>query len=397
LPEFDYSNLKNLDLQGLFRYLAVYFHLDLNAESYLRFFMDTVIEFMKKNHSGIPEFLEWWEEKSRTASLIIPEGIDAVRIMTIHKAKGLQFPVVIYPFADEECRPTRKNLWVPLEDEMARPLAVAYLPARKALEGTIYEPLYKDEIDRSGIDLVNVLYVALTRPEDRLYVITKPLPDKTEGNITVPKLFSYFFRAIGDYAADRSAYLFGQKLKKQAIEPAGIATPASDEPFMGKASLDLLLRKHAPPNWDMDDPDAYREWGVLVHALLSGIRDVSDISRAVEEMLANGDVSRKQAASLEQLAGSLIKDPEFATLFEPGYEMLNEAEIITSDGQSFRPDRVMVRGKDAIIVEYKTGAVKPAHREQVANYARLLQQMDYNVRSASLVYLEEKPRLIRVI
>jgi hypothetical protein len=360
--------------------------------------MDTVMEFLKKNQGGIPEFLEWWEEKSRTASLIIPEGVDAVRIMTIHKAKGLQFPVVIYPFADEECRPTRKNLWVPLEEELARPLTVAYLPARKALEGTLYEPLYKDEIDRSGIDLANVLYVAMTRPEERLYVITKTLPEKTGGTITVPKLFSFFLRTTGDYASDKTSYLFGQKFKKEAIAPAGIMDEiAGEEPFVGKASLNLLLRKHAPASWDMEDPDAYREWGILVHSLMSRIRNIPDILSILQEMLVNGEISRQQSVLLEQLAEGLTRDPQFSAIFQQDYEVLNEWDIITPDGQSYRPDRIMVKGKEAIVVEYKTGAVKPAHREQVLDYAGLLRQMDYIVRKAFLIYLDEKPQLIQVI
>lgn len=389
LPEFKYHDLKNFDLQGFFRYLAVYFELDLNAESYLRFFMDMVMEFMKKNHGGIPEFIDWWEEKSQTASLIIPEGIDAVRIMTIHKAKGLQFPVVIYPFADEECRPTRKNLWVTLEEELARPLSVAYLPTRKSLEGTVYEPLYKEEVDRSGIDLANVLYVAMTRPEERLYVITKTLPEKTDGTLSVAKLFSHFFRVTGDFAQDKTSYFYGERVKKEgtAIEEIPGDIP-SHEPFKGRASLNLMLRKHAPDAWDMEEAGDLREWGIILHNFMSRISYASDIPQIVEEMLVNGEITKQQASSMQLLAENLVRDPQLSALFEPGYEVLNEAEIITREGRIFRPDRIMVKGKEAVIVEYKTGEARPAHQEQVRNYVGLLREMDYLVNNAWLVYLD---------
>lgn len=397
LPEFNYSHLRNLDLQGLFRYLAVYFRLDIDTDSYLRFFMDIVMEFMKKNHGGVPEFLEWWEEKSGSASVVIPEGIDAVRIMTVHKAKGLQFPAVIYPFADEESRPTRKNLWVPLEEEAARPLTVAYLPARKALEETIYEPLYTDEKNRSVIDMVNVLYVAMTRPEERLYVITKKLPEKTDGTPSVPKLFSHYFQSNGMYSGGKLTYEFGSRFKKVIPEQVSVEDVPAAVPFTGRSTLQLMLRKHAPQEWEMEDPGKNMEWGILVHALMAKVAGPEDIRRITSEMLVNGEVNKRDAEVLRQIAGDMVSDPAFAELFDPAYEVRNEAEIITKEGKSYRPDRVMIRGRQAIVADYKTGAAHAWHQSQLKEYVNLLKDMDYAVEKAFLVYLNARPELLRVM
>ena len=115
LPFIDINHLRGLEIFGLTQYLILHFQLNSLEDSYVRFFQDIVLEFVKDHKGGIPEFLEWWEDKKLKASVVIPEGIDAVRIMTIHKAKGLQFPAVIYPFADDKVRPTRKNLWVTVD------------------------------------------------------------------------------------------------------------------------------------------------------------------------------------------------------------------------------------------------------------------------------------------
>jgi len=398
LPDFDYFNLKNLDLQGLFRFLAFYFRLDFNTESHLRFFMDYVMEFMRKSHGGIAEFLEWWEERSDKASLIIPEGIDAIRIMTIHKAKGLQFPVVIYPFADEKFRATRKNLWVTLKEDLAKPIATAFLPMHKSLEGTDYVTLYNDENSRSEMDAVNVLYVAMTRPEERLYVITKALPEKTESPVTASKLFSYFFQSEGLYSKEKDIYQFGDRYSKPvSVKPVDYSEDSSAEPLTGKPALKLMLRKHAPPSWEMDEPDKNRDWGILVHSLLSRVIEEGDIDGLLGEMLIRGDITGEQTDDLKQLAKGLIKDPRFAVLFSPGYEVRNEAEIISGDGISYRPDRILLKGKQVMIADYKTGSFTERHRGQISNYAGLLKEMGYNVEGAYLVYLNVQPELVRVI
>jgi len=93
---------------------------------------------------------------------------------------------VIFPFADEQVRVTRKNLWVTLDEDLARPLKTAYLPAQKSLADTVYRELYEDEMDRSVVDMVNVLYVALTRPEERLYVLAKDILKKPKGFLLSP-------------------------------------------------------------------------------------------------------------------------------------------------------------------------------------------------------------------
>lgn len=398
VPGLAYNNLRNLDLQGLFRHLASVFRLDLGSDSYLRFFMDNVMEFMRKGHGGMPEFLEWWDERSDKASVVIPEGIDAVRIMTIHKSKGLQFPVVIYPFADERFRLTKKNRWVSVSEELLRPLSTAYLPMHSSLEGTDYEPIFKEEGSRSGMDAVNVLYVALTRPEERLYVITKDLPEKTAPPVTTPKLLSYFFQSLGMFDKGKDVYQFGERfVKSRDDRQAETSEVAAAESYPGRSTLRLLLRKHAPAGWDMDEPDRNREWGILVHALLSQIKYAGDIEELVEAMVTSGEATRADAASLQRLASDLMLNPDFAPLFDPSFEVRNEIEIIDPEGISFRPDRVMIKGRTAVVADYKTGAAKESHREQILKYALLLRDMGFDVEKAFLVYLNRKPEMIRII
>ncbi len=396
-PFIDYHQLKSLEIFGVTQYLVYYFKLNKLDDSYLRFFQDIVLEFVKDHRGGLPEFMEWWEEKSRKASVIIPEGINAVRIMTVHKAKGLQFPAVIFPFADEQVRATRKNLWVNLDEDFSRPLKTAYLPAQKSLADTVYRELYEDEMDRSAVDMVNVLYVALTRPEERLYVLAKDLPEKTDGISSVPKLFSSFFMTEGTWEKNRNIYQYGDRWQRPVNYEESEKVDDIAEVPVCRPSLKMLLRRHAPDTWDMEDPEKNREWGKLVHLIMSMISHFVQVDMVLQELLIQGIISSSQQNELKALLSVIMKDPEISRFFDPKYLVRNEPEILTSEGHLYRPDRILIKNDLVTIIDYKTGKHREEHRAQILRYADLINGMKYKVDGAYLLYFNRQPEVIKVI
>lgn len=395
-PAIVFARLRQMDVFGLVQYLVYHFHLNENQDGYLRFFQDTVLEFIRKHRGGLAEFLEWWEDKSLTASVIMPEGINAVKIMTIHKAKGLQFPVVIYPFADDRVRPVRKKLWVSIEESFAEPLKTVCVPANKSLGDTVYKQVYEDEINRSAADMANVLYVALTRPEERLYVILKEFPESIDGALTVNKMFSRFFMEEGNWEANREVYQYGERWQRTINEISGEETGEKESPSC-RESLQLLLRHHAPVAWDMENPEKNREWGNLVHSVFSLIHNPGELAGLLQGLIMDGLISPEQQQELSLLLDGIISDPQISALFDPGFEIRNEPEIMTKDGHFFRPDRVMMKNGKVIILDYKTGKPKEEHRSQVMQYAALIREMDLAVDSAFLLYLNREPQLVKLI
>jgi ATP-dependent exoDNAse (exonuclease V) beta subunit len=397
-PFIDINRLRSLEIFNLTRYLILHFKLNSLDDSYVRFFQDVVLEFVKDHRGGLPEFLEWWEDKKLKASVVIPEGIDAVRIMTIHKAKGLQFPAVIFPYADEKVRATRKNLWVTIGEDFAKPLKTAYLPTQTSLKETVYEALYEDEMDRSAVDMVNVLYVALTRPEERLYVLSKDFPEKTDGAVSVPKLFSRFFMAEGTWENRRDLYQYGERWQQAVVEEK-TESPVSgaEEPIACGDSLKMLLRRHAPGAWDMEEPEKNREWGNLVHLAMSMISRADQVGKVLQELLVNGLINTEQQSELAALLAGILKNPEISSFFDPDFEVRNEPEILTPEGVLYRPDRVLMQNDRATIIDYKTGKQRAEHRDQVMKYAGLLNDMNYKVDGAYLLYLNRQPEVVKVI
>jgi ATP-dependent exoDNAse (exonuclease V) beta subunit len=159
--------------------------------------MDEVLEYSVKNGNRINEFLDWWEVNKSKKSIIYPESMDAVRILTIHRAKGLQYPVVIIPDADFKLRNTKKFLWAEMEKDFLGNVSVFPLPVQADLESTEFAHLYQKEMADSLLDMVNLLYVATTRPEERLYIISEKPATEPEKLNSITALLIRFLRASG--------------------------------------------------------------------------------------------------------------------------------------------------------------------------------------------------------
>ena len=171
--------------------------------------MDEVLNFTLKQNNNLNDFIEYWEDKKEKSSLIVPQGMDAVTIMTIHRAKGLEFPAVILPFSNGRVEKGKKHLWVDIENEKIPQMASALVPASEELKETPYGDLYEEEKNKSLLDNLNVLYVALTRPEERLYVLTGK-PSKSPDNLgTVSDMFTYYYQSIGEWEETKTVYTFG--------------------------------------------------------------------------------------------------------------------------------------------------------------------------------------------
>jgi ATP-dependent helicase/nuclease subunit A len=166
-------------------------------DSFIQFFMDEVLEYSVKNGNRINEFLDWWEVNKFKKSIIYPESMDAVRVLTIHRAKGLQYPVVIIPDADFKLRNTKKFLWAELQEDFIGNVSVFPLPVHADLEQTEYSGLYKKEMADSLLDIVNLLYVATTRPEERLYLISEKPALEPEKLNSITALLVRFLKASG--------------------------------------------------------------------------------------------------------------------------------------------------------------------------------------------------------
>jgi ATP-dependent exoDNAse (exonuclease V) beta subunit len=174
----DFQLISGLSLYELCENIISQIFSNAAANPYLMFFLDTVYNFTTKYNSSTADFISFWEEKKSKLSLKVPSGINAVTIMTIHKSKGLEFPVVIYPFADSTTKNTQKNLWIKVDNIISEKLPYSLIPLNKKITETEYSGFYEEESQKSKLDLLNIIYVAFTRAAERLYIITSKVKEE---------------------------------------------------------------------------------------------------------------------------------------------------------------------------------------------------------------------------
>ena len=391
--------LNNYSLYELVESLIRIFKLTA-PDSYLMRFMDIVHDYSSKYSGDITGFLKWWEESKSEYSIIVPEEAEAVRIMTIHKAKGLQSSVVIVPFirwpVDRELRKT--TIWADSEEEEPFDAAPFLVEVSKSLVDTYFEEQYNDERDMLCLDNLNLLYVAFTRAVERLYgvIMPKELKGETIGTvlqkiiITDPELQNF-------YDFDKNLFKFGKKTVILA-KPGGERTSVFLSEFI---SNDLYSRITIRPRHenlklvkDKDFSDK-TQWGLVVHEALSYINAPDDVQKAVDKIVAEGLISASESTVLHKYLEQIFSIDEVKSLFTSGYEVKSECSILQPGGKIIRPDRVFVKNNKAIVVDYKTGKQKDEHIKQVNSYASSLGQMGYKPVEKYLLYVEE-PKLIKI-
>ena len=387
--DFNTTNLQQLPLYDLCEQLIRMFGLNEHPNAYLQFFLDVVHKQSVKSGMALSAFLDYWDEQQAELSVVVPEQLDAVRIMTIHKAKGLEFPVVIFPFASDEARTSRNWLWIDLAEPSMEKLPIALVKASKEMAEAGYAGVLETEAAKTNLDLLNMLYVAMTRPVDRLYVLST-LPPKSSEVVSIPSIFKGFLDGKGLWQEERVVYTFGEELpnvSKRGAEPGDIF---QIEQFI---SVDwrskLRLAGKAPALWDTDDPSRNRQWGNLVHTLLSRLTTRDQLDEMYTKMNFEGLIQPEQEDELLQKARAVITHPMLAHLFAPGVEVRSEAELLLPDGTIYRPDRVVLSPDETVILEYKTGVPRQQHQEQVIAYGNILLQMGYTTVRKLLVYLDD--------
>ncbi|MEI6888966.1 MAG: UvrD-helicase domain-containing protein [Bacteroidales bacterium] len=388
--------LRTLPVYDFFIRLINSFCPSSGGDPYIQFFLNSVLKFSSDKSASVPDFLEWWDDHHKKLSVVMPSGFNAVQVMTIHKAKGLQFPVVIYPFAGDRLKNTRKYLWARLDHNEVPSLPVALLASGSEIEETAFADQYLEERQKSMLDLINILYVVMTRPEQRLYILPPHPPRKTDEPSSVPAFFKSWLQQKMLWEDDRFDYDFGCRVPvRPAEQEENHVVPMPGLRF-GDWKEKISIRRRAPEVWNLDDPEKNRRFGNLLHAILAGINNENNASDVIDTMLENGILDRALEKDIRNKIHSIVNDPDLAFIFDDNADMRPEAEILSPGGHTFRPDRVIIRGEQAIVVDYKTGRTMEKYKTQLLQYGSSLEEMGYKEVRKYLLYLEPEVRLEEV-
>ncbi|MFH1120981.1 MAG: UvrD-helicase domain-containing protein [Bacteroidota bacterium] len=392
------QKLRGLSLYDTCEELIRIFGLHLKSPVYMQFMLDEVHSYSGGTNTGIPGFLEYWEQNSSGLSVVLPQSPDAVQIMTIHKSKGLEFPVVIYAFADDDIRKlTRKSTWVELKDPELEELPAAMIRIDKNLEKTRFADIYSTEYSKTKLDLLNMVYVAFTRAAERLYVLSGKATEPKEEMKSVNALLREFFVKAGIYSEDRMVYVFGDGLAEKAIQQEILSGDGYVDAFLTSEWRErLVFAARAPRVWQASGPGEIQASGNLLHLALSMIVTPEDIQSACNKLVQQGYITENELPDLELKLSIIIDHPDVRQFFSGQGQIAVETEILAPDGKSFRPDRVIFYETHTDVVDYKAGQPYDSHKHQIRHYASLLNGMGYPDVRAWLVYLEEPVNVAEV-
>ena len=394
------DRINERSLYDLVEYIIRHFGLNEKPNPFITFFLNEIRQLTDTGQTNLNDFLDWWEENKNSKSVVVPEGIDAIRVYTIHKAKGLQFPVVIYPFITKNYRLTKSSGWFEMgEEENLKELPVINLPMKSNLQETRFSESYTKEDAKSLLDEINVNYVAFTRPESRLHLVSQ-YPSKKPQNIDVPFLLKGFLEYMQLWKEDQDHYAWGDE-KKPAEKEAATANNTADNIYLEDfVSEDwrkkLVLAPEAPGKWDVTDPKQNRRWGNLIHRALSEVYTPGDIPALVSGYVLQGLLQKDASESFRQTLEKVVLHEDLKSFFQPGIKVKNEATLIASDGKTLRPDKLIFKQDRVVLIEYKTGKPEDHHFKQIKTYRNALEEMGYSAIESYLLYLDEEIELRKV-
>jgi len=369
------------------------------TEAYVQYFLDLVLERTVKNQSTIADFLLYWEQNFHKLSIPSPENEDAVRLMTVHKSKGLEFPVVIYPFADDDFSRSRDKIWIDLEEssEFSIPKALVDLRNDVQMYGETAQRLYEQKKQEDLLDNLNVLYVALTRAEEQLYVISSYKRSGTGGlPNTLASFFVRYLESLGGFSDDVLSYDFGIPVKvSRNHSDTQLRADVIEAVEQNIRSSVVKIAKREALMWDTKQQKAI-EKGNLIHELLSRINVLEDVDSVMQSAVSKGELPFNQKNEIAGKIREIMAHEELEFFFTKGYQVYNERPILHKSFRNIKPDRVVVKGNDAYIVDYKTGEEKQQHRQQVNEYAAAIEEMGWQVVKKLLLYIQDDLKIIHL-
>jgi len=392
LQEKETGNLSIYELTE--KLIRVFNLLDKNNESeYIFRFLDVVLEYSLNQSNNLNNFLEYWDTHKEKLSINTPKNRNAITITSLHKAKGLAYPVVIIPFADWSVEPQRGSLlWskLPADLPLAAAIPTAVVNMSKRLEETPLADQYRREMEKTFIENLNMLYVGFTRPQDRLYIISKVKESRTGANQkNISYLLQSYLQHLGLWHEDQLCY---QLAKGSPTRQA--STPIAENIFPVElfASYNwtqrLQLKQHANNVFDFATQQEHQRINRKLHYALSRITTADQLTFALKQLVNEGIISSKETPELRSMLTRIIQHPQLSRYFSPDILIEKEKEILNVRATRYKPDRIVFDGMKVVLLDFKAPPFKQDHADNLNFYASLFWELLFTEIECVLYYFD---------
>ena len=375
---------------------------------YLRELLNRIQDFMNNSSVNLANFLEWWDDKGSNSSISIPEGQNAIKIMTIHKSKGLEFKAVIVPFChwvlDKKSR--ESLIWCKPQTAPFNQLEIVPVSYTSKLIHSQLFPQYITERLLQFIDNLNILYVAFTRAAETLITMGM-LKKSSKDNIkTVSDLLFNTFKTDADETTndtiDINKHWNKEELRFSFGEiPTQTHRVVDETPHPPKIFKTTPLGERIKIHTDSNSmqPELlsnYRIHGKIMHLLFERIKTKEDIESSIDSLISEGKLLTESKQELQSKIEKLLSSTPYNEWFSNKYKILNEVSILQKSGTS-RPDRVLIGKNRVIVIDYKFGKLKSEkYHRQIRHYISLIKRMGYDNIEGYIWYINQDSTLEKV-
>lgn len=372
---------------------------------FLQTLIDQAADLKISLSNDLSNFLFWWNERGYDTSVSINEDVDSVRLLTVHKAKGLEYEAVLLPFFNWEVSWTGTQvplLWCRPGSEPFDRFPLLPVKAGKTLAKTIFRNDYFEEKVNSFIDSLNLVYVAFTRAKSALFIHCKKKAEKEnaqKANGPGKSVNEFLEHALNQlvnnrkfadsWNVEKNRFRFGTLPAHQSKKIKGQTGWIKNYRFF-EFSDRIRLRLNSEDFLSADGSvHSVKNTGKLVHEILAEVETEIDIEPACNKALKEGRINETERELILNKLKNSIQNPQIKRWFDGSFTVLNERNLL-SPGQLLRPDRILISGKHAIVVDYKWGEKMPEkYHKQVTRYAGTLKKCGFESVEAFLWYINQ--------
>ena len=380
------DHFPKFNLYNFIEYYINEFSITDKETDFLLNFLEMLFNFTQNAGASTKEFLKYWDEEASTYTIQASENIDAIQIMTIHKAKGLEFPVVFIPMMNKNRDSEFSNWFETDEKSVLKSVNINQFNKNlevydEGIEKFNHENSYKNLVDRLCLQ-----YVATTRPVEQLFFYLQK-QNKTSNNLEILEFVQS--KNLQDLDEFDLYETHPEMLKKQISHKKSEFKTENIQNLRNEHENTSSI-KIATPSKNYQVRNEKVRIGLFVHELLSKINTEKDIDKVLETYVLEGQITLEEKANIKNDLQKIIY--QYSEFFDEKWKVINEKDIMISErgiSKMYRPDRILKGDEGYIIVDFKTGMETEKNDQQIETYRLVLEHLGMKVIKTQLIYIPE--------
>ena len=382
------NDVPQLNLYNFIEYYIQEFSVENKEIDFLLNFLEMLFNYTQNAGATLKEFLKFWDDEASKISIQASENIDAVQIMTIHKAKGLEFPVVFIPMENKN-NDKKFSEWYDLnsEDELKTVILNQFSPELENYDEDLaqfnFENSYRNKIDRFCIQ-----YVATTRPVEQLFFYIEK-PSKSSNNLELYDFVTQFQPTENGESLDSFDIFPVSDLKKQKKKEKK-DYQSENINSISQQTEKVSNIEIATTSKNYQNRVEHVRMGIFTHEILSQIKTKKDVTKVLNSYLLEGKITNEEKTSILERIENVLNDANYSVYFTENLKIINEREMFATENEqskTYRPDRLIETENGFIIVDFKTGEEKEKDQKQVETYKNKLEQFGKKVIKTDVIYI----------